>query len=58
MGPDEFKVRDGEISVDSPLAKALLGKSLDDEVTIQSPAGEKNFLILEINYTNPNNNKQ
>jgi transcription elongation factor GreB len=37
---DEFDVKIGHISADSPVAKALLGKNVDDEVRIKRPAGE------------------
>ncbi|PCK08930.1 MAG: transcription elongation factor GreB [Alteromonadaceae bacterium] len=50
VGPDEFNVKELKISMDSPLAKSLLGKYLDDEVTISSPEGEKHYYITEISY--------
>ena len=36
--------------MDSPLAKALLGKHLDDEIFIRTPEGDKNFIIADIEY--------
>ena len=50
VGPDEFNIPQGKISMDSPLAKALLKKVLDDEVTIYTPNGEERYYINEINY--------
>ena len=50
VGPDEFDVKAGKISMDSPLAKALLGKRLDDEVTVQRPRGATEVTIVEIRY--------
>ena len=50
VGPDEFDVAKGAVSVNSPLARALLGKRLDDEVVVQTPAGEKAYLISAIHY--------
>jgi transcription elongation factor GreB len=48
VGPDEFDVSLGRISVDSPVGKALLGKKVDDEVTIKRPAGDLAVTILGI----------
>ena len=50
VGPDEFDIAGGKISMDSPLARAVLGKRLDDEVRLQSPAGEQYYCITGIDY--------
>lgn len=50
VGPDEFSVRENKISVDSPMARGLLGKSVDDEVKVNTPAGERWFVICDIRY--------
>ena len=50
VGPDEFNLRENKLSMDSPLAKALLGKCLDDEISFQSPSGLKTLLVHAINY--------
>ena len=50
VGPDEFDVKAGKISMDSPLAKALLGKRLDDEVTVQRPRGAVDVTVVDIRY--------
>jgi transcription elongation factor GreB len=50
VGPDELDVRSGYISMDSPLGRALLGKRIDDEVRVQLPAGERTFVIVDIEY--------
>lgn len=50
VGPDEFDVKTGKISVESPLARALLGKAIDDEVIVRRPKGEVELTILEIRY--------
>jgi transcription elongation factor GreB len=52
-GPDEFDVSAGRISVDSPVGKALLGKKVDDEVTIKRPAGDLTVTIIAIGSSNP-----
>jgi transcription elongation factor GreA len=44
----EANLKEGKISVDSPIGKGLLGKSKGDKVTIQAPAGSMEFAILEI----------
>lgn len=51
VGPDEFDLSRGYLSVDSPMARALLGKSIDDEVIVNSPSGENAVCIIEIEYT-------
>ena len=50
VGPDEFNVVEGKLSMDSPLGKAMLGKLLDDEISIKSPEGDKVFYIAAIRY--------
>jgi|SRR5690554_3470628 len=50
VGPDEFDVKAGKISMDSPLAQAMLKKQIDDEVTIASPEGELSYYISAIEY--------
>jgi len=51
VGPDEFDLARGLLSVDSPMARALLGKRLDDEVQVRSPQGEQRFWVTEIRYS-------
>jgi transcription elongation factor GreB len=53
VGPDEFDVSLGRISVDSPVGMALLGKRVDDEVTIRRPAGNLQVTILAISSARP-----
>ncbi|MFN7262669.1 MAG: transcription elongation factor GreB [Pseudobdellovibrionaceae bacterium] len=50
VGEDEADVSQGKISWKSPVATALLGKKLDDEVTVKKPSGEEIFLIEKIEY--------
>ena len=50
VGPDEFDLSCGKLSMDSPLARALLGKRLDDEVRLRSPSGEQLFYVTAIEY--------
>lgn len=53
VGPDEFDVRQGKISMDSPLARAMLKKQVDDEVIVRSEQGEQIYYITGIEYTKP-----
>lgn len=50
VGPDEFDTNKGWISIDSPLARALLKKTRDDEVTVTLPGGPANYVIVDIRY--------
>jgi len=50
VGPDEFEVEAGKISMDSPLAKKVLKRQLDDEIIVDLPAGKKTYWIDAINY--------
>ena len=50
VGIDETDSRKNWISWRSPIAKSLLGKKVDDEVIVRSPAGERELTILSIKY--------
>ncbi len=61
VGPDEFDPDKAYISLDSPLAKALLKKTINDEVIIHADKTELSYVVIDVNYTNPhlkNNNSQ
>ena len=51
VGPDEFDPRKGWISMDSPMARALMKKTLDDEVTLRIGEQETRYVVLEIQYS-------
>ncbi|MCK5639781.1 MAG: transcription elongation factor GreB [Gammaproteobacteria bacterium] len=51
VGPDEFDPKKNYISMDSPMAKALLRKTLDDEVKVQLPKGASTVYITNIRYS-------
>lgn len=51
VGPDETDARAGHISVDSPLARAVLRKRLDDEVEVHLPAGPARYFIVSVEYS-------
>lgn len=48
VGEDELDIKQNKISWKSPVARALLGKKLDDEVKIQKPAGDEIVIITQI----------
>jgi len=50
VGPDELNPGKGWISMDSPMARALMKKTLDDEVTLRIGAREASYVVLEIRY--------
>ena len=51
VGPDEFDLDKGLISIDSPLARALLKKTTDDEVILALPRGRTLYTVLEVRYS-------
>jgi transcription elongation factor GreB len=51
VGPDETDARAGWISIDSPLARAMLGKPANEEIRAELPAGSRHLLIVEIDYS-------
>ena len=53
VGPDEFDVAAGLISVDAPLGKALLGRREGDVVRFQRPAGPVEVTVVEISWEAP-----
>ncbi|HEX2667101.1 MAG TPA: transcription elongation factor GreA [Gammaproteobacteria bacterium] len=50
VGEDEADIKAGRISIGSPIARGLIGKEQGDVVTIRTPAGEKQFEIVEVKY--------
>ncbi|HEY2341059.1 MAG TPA: transcription elongation factor GreB [Steroidobacteraceae bacterium] len=50
VGPDEFDMASGYISMDSPLGRALLRRGIDEEVTVETPGGRRVYLIVRIEY--------
>lgn len=50
VGPDEIDQHDAYISIDSPLAKALMKKSVDDEVTVVTPEATITYLVQSVRY--------
>ena len=50
VGADEADVNSGTISISAPLARALIGKSIGDEIVINLPAGKRRYEIAEIDF--------
>jgi transcription elongation factor GreB len=50
VGPDEFDMAEGYISMDAPLARALLGKSLDAGIAVDIAGRQTRFVITAIRY--------
>jgi transcription elongation factor GreB len=50
VGPDETDAATGDISIDSPLARALLGRRVDDEVEAALPQGAARYVVVAIAY--------
>jgi transcription elongation factor GreB len=50
VGPDEFDMADDYISMDSPLGRSLLGKRLDDEVSVELPGGAASLTVVAVSY--------
>ncbi|MEA3223538.1 MAG: transcription elongation factor GreA [Thermodesulfobacteriota bacterium] len=48
VGADESDINQGKISIDSPIAKALIGRCPDDAVVVDTPNGKREYEILEI----------
>ena len=50
VGDDEADIKQGRISINSPIARALIGKEAGDRVDAQTPGGVKHYEILDIRY--------
>jgi|TARA_B110000211_G_scaffold79375_1_gene93068 transcription elongation factor GreB len=50
VGSDEIDSSLNWISIDSPIARALVGKSIDDEINVKTPAGDRCLIITAISY--------
>ncbi|MGB5537374.1 MAG: transcription elongation factor GreB [Thiogranum sp.] len=53
VGPDEFNPARGWISMDAPMSRALMKKTLDDEVVVNTAGGSAHYYIVAIQYTAP-----
>jgi transcription elongation factor GreB len=57
VGPDETDAGAGFISVDSPLARAVLKKRIDDEFEAQLPDGVRRFVVVAVSYEESNDDE-
>src|SRR5690606_39020249 len=53
VGPDETDAKQGWISIDSPLARAMLKKRIDDELIAELPGGPRSYAIVAVEYPTP-----
>ena len=53
VGPDEIDAARRHVSMDSPLARVLMGRRRDDEVTAEVPGGRRTFVVTEVRYETP-----
>jgi transcription elongation factor GreA len=50
VGEDEANIKEGRISVGSPIARALIGKEVEDVVIVKAPGGDVEYEILSVQY--------
>ncbi len=50
VGEDEADLRDGKISISSPIARALIGKSKGDSAEVTTPKGARSYEILKVEF--------
>ncbi len=50
VGEAEADVKQGRISITSPVARALIGKNLDDSVTVRTPGGTKEYEVVDVQF--------
>jgi len=50
VGEDEVDLKEGRISIKSPIARALLRKEAGDDALVQTPKGQREYEILQISY--------
>jgi len=53
VGPDEIDPARRHVSMDAPLGRALMGKRLDDEISVEIPGGTRRYAIVAIRYESP-----
>jgi transcription elongation factor GreA len=50
VGEDEADIKEGKISINSPIARSLIGKSAGDIAEVQAPGGVREYEILDVKY--------
>lgn len=58
VGPDEIGLEQGNLSMDSPTGKAVLGKRIGEEISVCAPAGTRHYVVSEIGYRGKKNARQ
>jgi transcription elongation factor GreB len=58
VGPDEIDTEKHWISIDAPMARAMLKKTVDDEVVVERPAGRGVFYVVSVSYEPPPANSE
>jgi transcription elongation factor GreB len=53
VGPDEFEPQKGWISIDSPMARSLLKKTVDDEISLRTTEGTDYYIVVDLRYEQP-----
>ena len=50
VGADEAAIENGRISITSPIARAMIGKTIGDQIEVQAPGGARYYEILDVGY--------
>lgn len=50
VGEDEADIAEGRISISSPIARAMIGRSEGDTAVVAAPGGERSYEIIKVNY--------
>jgi transcription elongation factor GreA len=50
VGDDEANLKEGKVSIGSPIARAMIGKEAGDVASVQAPGGVRNYDIVEVRY--------
>lgn len=50
VGGDEADIRNGKLSITSPLARALIGKTMGDMVEVAAPGGSRAYTVLKVDF--------
>lgn len=51
VGPDESDIKQGKLSITSPVARALVGREVGDEVRVQAPGGVRNYEVSDVRWS-------
>jgi len=50
VGEDEANLKENKISVTSPIARAIIGKNIDEEVVVTTPSGDVEYAVIRVKY--------